>query len=127
MSGGLSPHLRELSKTLAPEYGPETPSEAVSRLLEYYQRLDGPRLVELDAFQKLAESDPKSASDLLDGVKTNRIAFLDAIDRSEAALRGGRQILNSPFACLARRSDFRAQVHEAGAYRPGDICVNKDL
>ncbi len=36
----LSPHIRELNKTLAPEYGPETPSEAVSRLLEHYQRLD---------------------------------------------------------------------------------------
>ncbi len=66
MSGGLSPHLRELSKTLAPEYGPETPSEAVSRLLEYYQRLDGPRLVELDAFQQLVNGDAESASDLRD-------------------------------------------------------------
>ena len=37
----LSSHTREIGKTLAPAYGPETPGEAVARLLEYYQRLDG--------------------------------------------------------------------------------------
>ena len=36
----LSPHIKELSKTLNPLYGPETPSEAVNRLLGFYQRLD---------------------------------------------------------------------------------------
>ena len=35
----LSPHIKELSKTLNPLYGPETPSEAVNRLLGFYQRL----------------------------------------------------------------------------------------
>ena len=32
--------LKELGKTLDPMYGPETPTEAVDRLLEFYQRLD---------------------------------------------------------------------------------------
>ena len=36
----LSLHIEELSKTLNPIYGPETPSEAVNRLLGFYQRLD---------------------------------------------------------------------------------------
>ena len=36
----LSLHIEELSKTLNPLYGPETPSEAVNRLLGFYQRLD---------------------------------------------------------------------------------------
>ena len=35
----LQRHIEEISKTLAPEYGPESPSEAVDRLLEYYQKL----------------------------------------------------------------------------------------
>ena len=32
--------LQELGKTLDPMYGPETPAEAVNRLLGFYQRLD---------------------------------------------------------------------------------------
>ena len=36
----LSRHIREVGITRAPEYGPETPSEAVNRLLRFYQRLD---------------------------------------------------------------------------------------
>ncbi len=36
----LSSHIREIGKTLALAYGPERPSEAVDRLLEYYQRLE---------------------------------------------------------------------------------------
>ena len=36
----LSLHIEELSKTLNPLYGPETPTEAVNRLLGFYQRLD---------------------------------------------------------------------------------------
>ena len=36
----LSSHIKEIGKTLAAEYGPETPSEAVDRLLRYYQKLD---------------------------------------------------------------------------------------
>lgn len=36
----LQSHTREVGKTLAPEYGPETPSDAVDRLLECYQKLD---------------------------------------------------------------------------------------
>ena len=36
----LSPHIKELSKTLNPLYGPETPTAAVNRLLGFYQRLD---------------------------------------------------------------------------------------
>ena len=32
-------HAQEISKTLAPVYGPESPSDAVDRLLEYYYRL----------------------------------------------------------------------------------------
>ena len=35
----LSPHIKEIGKTLAPVYGPESPSDAVDRLLEYYYRL----------------------------------------------------------------------------------------
>ena len=35
----LQSHIKELGKTLAPAYGPETPSEAVNRLLEYYAKL----------------------------------------------------------------------------------------
>ena len=35
----LQSHIKELGKTLAPAYGPETPSEAVDRLLEYYAKL----------------------------------------------------------------------------------------
>ena len=38
----LQQHIKEIAKTLAPEYGPESPSEAVNRLLEYYQRFDTP-------------------------------------------------------------------------------------
>ena len=34
----LSPHLKEIGKTLAPEYGPESPNEAVERLFRYYRR-----------------------------------------------------------------------------------------
>ena len=34
----LSPHIKEIGKTLAPEYGPESPSQAVDRLLRYYRR-----------------------------------------------------------------------------------------
>ena len=36
----LQDHIKEISKTLAPEYGPESSSEAVDRLLEYYEKLD---------------------------------------------------------------------------------------
>ena len=36
----LSPHIKEIGQTLAPAYGPETPSEAVNRLLGFYHRLD---------------------------------------------------------------------------------------
>ena len=36
----LQSHIKELGKTLAPAYGPETPSEAVDRLLEYYAKLN---------------------------------------------------------------------------------------
>ena len=32
-------HAQEIGKTLAPVYGPESPSDAVDRLLEYYYRL----------------------------------------------------------------------------------------
>ncbi len=32
--------LKAVSQTLDPAYGPETPSEAVNRLLGFYQRLD---------------------------------------------------------------------------------------
>ena len=32
--------IKEIGKTLAPEYGPEMPGEAVVRLFEYYQRLN---------------------------------------------------------------------------------------
>ena len=32
-------HAQEIGKTLAPVYGPELPSDAVDRLLEYYYRL----------------------------------------------------------------------------------------
>ena len=36
----LSPHIiKEIGKTLHPAYGPETPTEAVNRLLGFYQRL----------------------------------------------------------------------------------------
>ena len=35
----LQSHIKELGKTLAPAYGPETPSEAVDRLLKYYAKL----------------------------------------------------------------------------------------
>ena len=35
----LQSHIKELGKTLAPAYGPETPSEAVNRLLAYYEKL----------------------------------------------------------------------------------------
>ena len=35
----LSPHIAEVGKTLSPLYGPETPTEAVNRLLGFYQRL----------------------------------------------------------------------------------------
>ena len=35
----LQSHIKELGKTLAPAYGPETPGEAVDRLLEYYAKL----------------------------------------------------------------------------------------
>lgn len=36
----LSLHIKEIGKTLAPEYGPESSSDAVDRLLEYYLKLD---------------------------------------------------------------------------------------
>ena len=36
----LSRHTKEIGKTLAPEYGPESPSEAVDRLFKYYEKLD---------------------------------------------------------------------------------------
>lgn len=36
----LKPHIREIGKTLTPERGPETPAEAVERLLAYYQNLE---------------------------------------------------------------------------------------
>ena len=32
-------HAQEIGKTLAPVYGPESPSYAVDRLLEYYYKL----------------------------------------------------------------------------------------
>ena len=32
-------HAQEIGKTLAPAYGPESPSDAVDRLIEYYYRL----------------------------------------------------------------------------------------
>ena len=32
----LQKHTREIGKTLAPEYGPESPGEAIDRLLNYY-------------------------------------------------------------------------------------------
>ena len=32
----LQSHTKEIGKTLAPEYGPESPGEAIDRLLEYY-------------------------------------------------------------------------------------------
>ena len=35
----LQSHTREIGKTLAPVYGPESPSDAVDRLLEYYYEL----------------------------------------------------------------------------------------
>ena len=35
----LSRHIKEISKTLAPEYGPESSSDAVDRLLNYYLKL----------------------------------------------------------------------------------------
>ena len=35
----LQSHTREIGKTLAPVYGPESPSDAVDRLLEYYYKL----------------------------------------------------------------------------------------
>ncbi len=35
----LQRHIEEIGKTLAPEYGPESSSDAVDRLLEYYQKL----------------------------------------------------------------------------------------
>ncbi len=35
----LHSHIEEIANTLAPEHGPESPSEAVSRLLKYYERL----------------------------------------------------------------------------------------
>ena len=34
------PHVREIAKTLAPTTGPETPADAVVRLMRYYERLD---------------------------------------------------------------------------------------
>ena len=36
----LTAHIKEIAKTLAPEYGPETPVKAVNRLVTYYQTLD---------------------------------------------------------------------------------------
>ena len=36
----LQPHIKEIGKTLGAEYGPETPSAAVDRLFEYYQKLN---------------------------------------------------------------------------------------
>ncbi len=38
----LHSHIEEIAETLAPEHGPESPSEAVKRLLDYYERLDHP-------------------------------------------------------------------------------------
>ena len=36
----FSPYItKEVGKTLAPEYGPESPSEAVDRLFKYYEKL----------------------------------------------------------------------------------------
>ena len=35
----LQDHIKEIGKTLAPEYGLESPNEAVNRLFEYYQKL----------------------------------------------------------------------------------------
>ena len=35
----LSRHTKEIGKTLAPEYGPESSSEAVDRLFKYYEKL----------------------------------------------------------------------------------------
>ena len=43
--------LKELGKTLDPARGPETPTEAVDRLLGFYQRLpDGERFAFVAAF-----------------------------------------------------------------------------
>ncbi len=36
----FKPHVKEMGKTLAPERGPETPGEAVERLLAYYLNLE---------------------------------------------------------------------------------------
>ena len=36
----LIAHIREVAETFAPERGPETPTEAVDRLLEYYRELE---------------------------------------------------------------------------------------
>ena len=36
----ISKHIHEVTRTLEPACGPETPSQAVNRLLEYYQRLE---------------------------------------------------------------------------------------
>lgn len=36
----LEPHIKEIGKTLTPERGPETPGEAVERLLAYYLNLE---------------------------------------------------------------------------------------
>ena len=35
----LSEHIRAVGDTLAPEHGPETPGEAVARLLAHYESL----------------------------------------------------------------------------------------
>ena len=36
----LKPHIKEIGKTMTPERGPETPGEAVERLLAYYLNLE---------------------------------------------------------------------------------------
>ena len=36
----LKPHIKEIGKTLTPERGPETPGDAVERLLTYYLNLE---------------------------------------------------------------------------------------
>ncbi len=36
----LSRHIKEIGETLAPKHGPESSSDAVDRLLEYYLKLD---------------------------------------------------------------------------------------